>query len=88
MIEQQNTVGFDAIFRYAEKHPLNIGWNEANDIFFNTFLTYKGYNHIYAEDLEYNLEEEDKDSDIYKAARVLADFMKENNLDEMLVLNG
>jgi hypothetical protein len=89
-------VDFSDIFEFAERDPWGIGWNEANDVFFNNTLDYKRYNDFYKGDLEYDLEERQKkekgeesgyERDRRIGQEVILAFMKENNLDEIRVMN-
>lgn len=85
-----NEVGFDEIFHYAAKDPWNVGWNDANDLFFNSPLDYGSTNDIYLEDMvndnnyvdKNNL---DKEDDQYLAYEIMIAFMKENNITKMTV---
>ena len=51
MIEQKTfwTTSFVDLFEYAKVH-FNISWNDANDLFFNNFLEYKGHHFVMCEE--------------------------------------
>ncbi len=93
-MKSEKTVNFSEIFEFAEKE-FQIGWNQANDLFFNDVLIYKGFNRFYLGDLQGEVEciqEEEIKNDKYlnkkvKPYQILIAFMKEHNLKEMLVLN-
>lgn len=91
-MQTQLTVNFSEIFHFATDNH-GISWNECNDLFFNTILEYKRFNIFYLEDLEYDMEYietnvKEKEANYLKASKILIEFMKQNNLTEMLVLNN
>lgn len=81
-------ISFSEIFYYAEE-KFNISWNESNDLFFNQSLTYKSYN-----EFEKGCEEYydtsipfEQLSDRDKGYFIINQFMKENNIKNLLVDN-
>ena len=96
-IKKYDTVNFSYIFYYA-KDKFDIELNPANDMFFDSgALTYKGYNvyHISQtfDDTNISLEDEiTKESlrglsDYQKSSVIIGSFMKDHNLEQLLILN-
>lgn len=88
MIKKQNTVNFADIFYYAEK--FDVDWNEANDLFFcSEILRYKRYTNLDLKEEEYAAKDTKYENEnSRKAHLILASFMKENKVKELLVLNN
>lgn len=90
MIKKKNTVNFSEIFGHAEK-KFQVSWNAANNLFFHTILEYKGSNEFESAELQGELEEKGeyalKEGDNRKAREIMLDFMKENKVKQLLVLN-
>lgn len=83
-----NECDFSEIFRFAEKNH-GISWNKCNDVFFRSLLDYEKHNDFELEFLEADLEEDKFYQESYKlATTILIDFMKENKVTEMRVMNG
>lgn len=81
-------VDFSEIFYYAEE-KFDIGWNACNDLFFNKSLTYKSYDEFEGGCEEYYDPsipfEQLNDRD--KGYFIINQFMKENNIEKLLVKN-
>jgi len=85
-----NRANFSEIFHFAEAY--GVGWNKANDIFFNKIFTYRTIDSVQLSDLLYNVDEyclgssKDGDLDIIEAALKslspadIAAFSDENNV--------
>jgi len=84
---RKNTVNFSEIFNFAQKNS-GVEWNDANNLFFNTILTYKGSNEFWREELEWALKEDYlEENNDRKARQIMLAFMKENKVKTLLVLN-
>jgi len=99
MIKTEKTANFSDVFNFAGKR-FNISWNEANDLFFNDVLRYKGFNRIFDCQSYTSLYEHPKDlkdftDDEIKAIKdprdkayfILGKFLIEHNEQELLILN-
>jgi len=92
-MKKKLTVDFDEIFEYAEKQ-FNIDWNTCNEWFFrDQVLRYKGYNDI-DEDIVsehfYEMREikfENLTDNNHRAWYIIRQFMIDNKIKSMLVLN-
>jgi len=86
-------IGFSEIFHYAEKY--GIGWNEANDVFFNNVLEYGSVTDLYGGDdwagytdmwkdhkpaLEYTVEEVQAMSTNDQARVIIGAYLNEHNI--------
>lgn len=58
MFKNRQVYNFSPIFKYAEKH-YEIGWNQANDIFFGNVLEYGKYTDVYPFDWASYIDQED-----------------------------
>lgn len=86
----RNEVDFSEIFEFAEE-KFNVGWNRANDMFFNHSLNYKSHN-------EYSLDEcldfidEDKTFDELseedKGYYIINEFIKDKKVDNIWINNN
>lgn len=88
MIKKQNTVNFSDIFVFAEE-KFGVGWNSANDLFFNTILEYKRSNKFWAPDIKGMLQDDEfpLEEDYRKAYDIMLAFMENHNVKQLLVLN-
>jgi len=86
-------IEFSEIFHYAEKY--GVGWNEANDLFFNDPLQYGSVTDLYGGDdwrgytsfwegdqkaLDFTVEEVQAMDDTDKARVIIGAFLNENNI--------
>lgn len=89
-IRKRNVVDFPDIFHYA-KEKFGVSWNEANDIFFRQeVLRYKGSNDLELWEMdEHDLPEEYDPTDTKpgRAWFILRQFMLDNKLKKLLVIN-
>ena len=86
-IEKKNTVSFSDIFDFAEKE-FKVSWNEANDLFFHTILTYKSTNEFYVHKGQIEDFNHWPDGSKQKRAlEIMQAFMVENKVNSLLVLN-
>ena len=80
---------FSDIFDYAEKE-FSIGWNAANDMFFNNSLNYKSFNEYDINEItEYFLQDVGF-SELSVEAQgyfIIHQFMQDNNIREILIDN-
>ena len=75
-------VGFEEIFRFAEKE-FGIHWNPANDLFFNTIFAYRSCTLIYTCDLACDISYFKYANTIAKIKKCKASIVPREEFDKM-----